>query len=134
MPNLKTTDNLELKTKSAKSNSLKDRTFDFSIQTIKLISNFPNKTVYWKIGDQLLRSGTSIGANVAEAQGSLSKKEFISFYHIALKSAKETVYWLEILQKSDLIKESELSWFIDESNQLVKMLTSSILTLKKNLN
>ncbi|MEK7553223.1 MAG: four helix bundle protein [Patescibacteria group bacterium] len=117
-----------------KTKDIKQRTFDFSIQTIKLISNFPNKTVYWKIGDQLLRSGTSIGANVTEAQGSLSKKEFISFYHIALKSAKETVYWLEILQKSDLIKESELSWFLDESNQLVKMLTSSILTLKRNLN
>lgn len=134
MPNFNTTDNLELESKNIKSNSLKDRTFDFSIRTIKLISNFPNKTVYWKIGDQLLRSGTSIGANVTEAQGSLSKKEFVSFYHIALKSAKETVYWLELLQKSDLIKESELSWFIDESNQLVKMLTSSILTLKKNLN
>ncbi len=134
MPNLNTTNNLKLRTKSLKSNSLRDRTFDFSIQIIKLISNFPNKTVYWKIGDQLLRSGTSIGANVTEAQGSLSKKEFISFYHIALKSAKETVYWLEILQKSNLIKESELSWFIDESNQLVKMLTSSILTLKRNLN
>jgi four helix bundle protein len=134
MPNLETTDSLKLKTNIPKSNNLKDRSFDFSIQIIKLISNFPNKTVYWKIGDQLLRSGTSIGANIAEAQGSLSKKEFISFYHIALKSAKETVYWLEILQKSNLTKESELSWFIDESNQLVKMLTSSILTLKKNLN
>ena len=134
MPNLETTNKLKLKTNSTKSSNLKDRSFDFSIQIIKLISDFPNKTVYWKIGDQLLRSGTSIGANIAEAQGSLSKKEFISFYHIALKSAKETVYWLELLQKSNLIKESEVFWFIDESNQLVKMLTSSILTLKKNLN
>lgn len=134
MPNLNTTNNLKLKTKSLKSNSLKDRTFDFSVQIIQFISKLPNQKIYWSLGDQLLRSGTSIGANVTEAQGSLSKKEFISFYHIALKSAKETVYWLEILQKSNLIKESELSWFIDESNQLVKMLTSSILTLKRNLN
>jgi four helix bundle protein len=116
-----------------KKQDVKQRTFEFSLKIIRFISKLPNQKIYWSLGDQLLRSGTSIGANVTEAQGSSTKKEFISFYHIALKSAKETVYWLEILQKSNLTKELDVLSLIDESNQLVKILSSSILTLKKNL-
>jgi len=78
--------NLKLKTE------LKYRCYYFSIQIIKFLGNLPEKKVYWVISDQLLRSATSIGANVVEAKSASSKRDFIKFYEIALKSANETKY------------------------------------------
>ena len=71
---------------------LKYRCYYFSIGIIKFLDNLPNKKVYWIIGDQLLRSATSIGANIIEAKSSHSKKDFIKFFEISLKSANETKY------------------------------------------
>lgn len=127
------TNNLEVKTKKLKPQDIKERTFKFSIDIIKLASEFPNKKTYWIISDQLVRSATSIGANIIEAQGSSSKKEFINFYHIALKSSKETVYWLQLLEESELIKKDKISKFTAECIEISKILTASILTMKRSL-
>jgi four helix bundle protein len=89
------------KLKSMKSKTpkpqLKHRTYDFSVTIVKFVSTLPKKQIYWTICDQLLRSSTSIGANIIEAQAVSSKRDFIKFYQIALKSANETKYWLGIL-------------------------------------
>lgn len=120
-------------TTTTKPREIKQRTLQFSLDIINLVSAFPSKKVYWIISDQLLRSATSIGANVVEAQGSASKKEFINYLHIALKSAKETCYWLELLEKSLLVEKNKVDSILQECLEIAKILNSSILTLKQKL-
>lgn len=85
------------------------------------------------LAKQLLRSGTSIGANVEEGQGSQSKADFVSKYSIACKEARETHYWLRLLVASEVIPESRLSELIDESNQLIAILTTIIKKTKEGM-
>lgn len=75
----------------------KERTFCFSLEIIRYLKLLPQDYVNQTIGKQLLRSATSIGANVIEAQAGSSRKDFSNYYQIALKSANETKYWLELL-------------------------------------
>ena len=91
-----------------------------------------NKGIFWVIGDQLLRAATSIGANVVEATASSSKREFIRFYEIALKSANETKYWLCLLRDSDLegVDKAEVERLLSEAIELSNMLASALLTMK----
>lgn len=119
--------------KDNKKQDIKQRTFEFSLKIIKFLSNLPNKNIHWSISDQLLRSATSIGANIVEGQGSSSKKEFLSFVRIAFKSAKETNYWLSLLKESKLISGIEIDSLIQESLEITKILNSSIITLNKKL-
>lgn len=109
---------------------LKYRCYLFSIRIIKLVSSFPNNKVYWIITDQLLRCATSIGANVVEAKSSSSRKDFIKFYEIALKSANETKYWLGLLRDACSFNKEKVNDFLSETEQISKMLGSSLLTLK----
>jgi len=88
---------------------LRDRCFKFSLNIIKLADSLPNKRSAWIISDQLIRSGTSIGANLIEARASSSSLEFKRFYEISLKSANEVKYWLGLLQDSEISKSPELA-------------------------
>lgn len=81
------------------------RAYCFSLAIVKFINKLPQKQPFFVIIDQLLRCATSIGANLIEAKSSSSKKDFIHFYEIALKSANETLYWLYLLRDSNLIKK-----------------------------
>lgn len=110
--------------------NLRNRTFQFSISLIKYIEQLPNKKIYWTITDQLIRSGTSIGANVIEAKAASSKRDFIRFYEISLKSANETIYWLLLLKESGLDNSETVNKLISETKQLAAMLASSLLTMK----
>lgn len=82
------------------------------------------------ISDQLLRSATSIGANTVEAKSSSSRKDFIRFYEIALKSANETKYWLCLLRDATEADKVEVSKLLSEAEELSNMLGASVLTLK----
>lgn len=110
---------------------LKYRCYYFSIEIIKLSEQLPNEKVYWIISDQLLRSATSIGANIIEAQAASSKRDFIKFFEISLKSANETKYWLGLLRdatkKSDKEKINKL---LKETEEISNILGASLLTLK----
>ncbi len=110
--------------------NLKHRSYTFSILIIKFVSEFSNKRVYWIIADQLLRAATSIGANIIEAKSSSSRREFIKFYEIALKSANETIYWLNLLKDAHLLDSTDLLSLINEANEISNMLGSSLITLK----
>lgn len=124
---------LNLKTQNSNLNqktNLRYRTYQFSLNIINLLTQFPKERVFWTIGDQLLRSATSIGANIIEATGSSSKKDFINFYHIALKSANETEYWLSLLKDGHLIDSNKIDLLLREINEIFKMLGASILTMK----
>jgi len=125
MSNVKTQNhNLNVKT------NIKIRAYKFSLLIIKFIAKFPQKRVYWVIADQLLRSATSIGANIVEAKSSSSKREFIRYYEIALKSANETKYWLCLLRDSNLTDRKEIEIILNEAIELSNMIGSSLLTMK----
>jgi four helix bundle protein len=114
-----------------KKRQLKYRCYHFSISIIKFIETLPEKRIYWVISDQLLRAATSIGANIVEAKSSSSRKDFIRFYEIALKSANETKYWLGILRDATLSDKQKIDQLLKEVEEISRMLGSSLLTLKR---
>jgi len=109
---------------------VRKRSFRFSLRIIKLIEVLPKNGTCKVIGNQLLRSGTSIGANVAEAKGSSTRKDFTNFFSYALKSAHETVYWLDLLDESGTAKQINLGSLRAEAKEILNMLGSSLITLK----
>lgn len=113
-----------------KSKNTRYRAYLFSLHIISTVQKFPEKKIYWIITDQLLRSATSIGANLIEAKSSSSKRDFIKYYDIALKSANETLYWLCLLRDSNLIDKSTINSLIDETKEISNMIAASLLTLK----
>jgi len=112
-------------------NDLKMRCFYFGLAIIKFMDKLPNKRSAWVIEDQLIRSATSIGANLVEAKSSSSRLEFKKFNEIALKSANETIYWLELLKAAGLLPPADVDKLLDEVNQLANMLGSGVIKLKK---
>jgi four helix bundle protein len=123
MSNVKTT------TKNPKTD-LKVRTYFFSIKVIKFLATLPDNKIYQIITAQLLRAVTSIGANIIEAKSSSSKRDFIKFYEIALKSANESKYWFGLLRDSLDLDKNTLNIFLEELNEISNMLAASIITLK----
>lgn len=113
-----------------KKDELKYRAYRFSVALVKFVSQLPNQRIYWVISDQLLRAGTSIGANIIEAQAASSKKDFIRFFEIALKSANETKYWLALLRDGTETPKDEVAMLLKEADELSRLLGASILTLK----
>lgn len=114
--------------------SIQERTEDFAIRVIKAYSEL-NKRHFDDPGKvlskQFLRSGTSIGANCSEARYAQSTKDFISKYSIALKEANETLYWIKIMIKSELIPKSRFQNLIEENERIIKILIASINKLKE---
>lgn len=109
---------------------LKYRSFKFSVKITKFVSTFPNERIFWVISDQLLRAATSIGANIIEAQAASSKRDFIKFFEISLKSANETMYWLCLLREATEIDKEEINNLLNEAKELANILGASLLTLK----
>lgn len=109
---------------------LKLRAFNLARNIMKLTDKFPQKRSVWVISDQLLRSATSIGANIIESQAASSKKDFINFLNHALKSGNETKFWLALAKDLDDKLIPEIEKQLKESDELVKILGSSISTLK----
>jgi four helix bundle protein len=117
----------------AKERDLLDRTFNFSLRIIAFYTFLKNKGGVARIlGQQVLRSGTSIGANIEEAQGAQSRADFISKYSIARKEARETRYWLRLLIASKIVPESRVKELLQETEELIKILTTVILRTKEN--
>ncbi|TRZ79466.1 four helix bundle protein [bacterium] len=107
-----------------------ERLIKFSIAIIKFSESQRKQKIRWCLTDQLIRSATSIGANVVEAKASSSRKEYINFFQIALKSANETVYWLLIFKELKTTDRDQLEKLFDEVNEIAKIIASSVLTLK----
>lgn len=115
--------------KAWKSKFLK-RLITFSSDVIKLANLFPRTPVGFAIASQLVRSATSIGANVNEAQDASSAKDFIQKMLISLREARETYYWLEVIESSNLLSQEELTKLKSEANELVSIIVSIIKKLK----
>ena len=108
-------------------NDLKERSFEFAKRIIFLCQKLEQSPgVIRTISNQLIRSGTSIGANIEEAHGSQSKADFTAKMYISCKEARETNYWLRLLIETKMIAERQLTNLLDESNQLIAILTSIV--------
>lgn len=110
----------------AKENIIQIRSFAFSLQIIRLYQKLQSEKEF-AISNQLIRSGTGIGANVEEAIGGYSRNDFSFKLSIALKEARETKYWLKLLHHSDLTS-TDVTSYIKESDELVRILTAIIKT------
>jgi four helix bundle protein len=106
------------------------RVIRFSLQVLKFCEKMKGKRMFWPIIDQLVRSATSIGANVIEAKSSSSKRDYLRFFEIALKSANETKYWLILVKESQPEFKLEAEQLLKEVDEISRIIGASILTLK----
>jgi len=101
-----------------------DRTFRFAARIVRYCISLDERPgVNWTLSRQLLRSGTSIGANVEEGKGSQSRADFCAKYSIALKEARETHYWLRLIRETHIANCGETDALVQESDELVRILT-----------
>jgi len=106
------------------------KAFDLARKVITLVNKFPNTRAAWIIADQLIRAATSIGANIIEAQAASSKRDFINFLNHSLKSGNETKFWLALSRDLDEKLIPEIDEIFRETDELVRILGSSISTLR----
>ena len=111
-------------------NDLGNRLLEYGVRLIKLVESLPNTLVGRHVANQLLRSGTSAGANYEEACGAESKVDFTHKLQIALKELRESNYWLRPIAKSGKLPEPRIADLLDESNQLRAILSKSVATSK----
>ena len=114
-----------------KNNIIKDKSFTFALRIIKLNKYLKEQKKEYVLSKQLLRSGTSIGAMVREAEQAESKADFIHKLSIALKEANESEYWLELLHQSEYIDEKGFQSISCDLKEILRLLTSIIKTAKK---
>ncbi len=115
-------------------NPLKMKSYAFALRAINLYKYLAQEKKEYVLSKQVLRSGTSIGANIVEANRGQSKLDFVNKLAIALKEADETEYWLNLLRDANFIGDTEATSMLTDCLELQKMLTSSIKTAKKNSN
>ena len=113
--------------------SLMDKSLAFAVRIAKLAQFLCDETKEFVLSRQIVRSGTSIGANVREAQFAQSDMDFISKLSIALKEASETQYWLEVLAKAEYITEKQYCSLRNDADRLVGLLVKAIKSKKRNL-
>ena len=107
------------------------KSFLFAVRIVKLCKYLNANQKEYVLSKQLLRAGTSVGANIAEAEQAQSKADFISKMNIALKEAVETNYWLRLLQATEYLSETEFSSIHSDCRELEKMLTAIVKTAKR---
>jgi four helix bundle protein len=115
-------------------NNILDKAFEFAIRIVKLQQHLANGHREYVLSKQLLRSGTSIGANINEAQAAQSHADFIAKMAIASKEARETQYWLRLLCETDYLnsQDDHVKSLLVQSEELIKILTSIVKTAQQN--
>lgn len=108
------------------------KAFNFSIRIVHLYKYLIENKKEWTLSRQVLRSGTSIGANIKEALYAQSKKDYISKMNIALKEAGETEYWIELLMETKYINEESGKSLLEDCVEIIKILISIIKTSRNN--
>ena len=107
-------------------NVVVEKSMDFAVRIVKLCRYLKSENKEFEISKQLLRSGTSIGANIKEAQEGQSKSDFVSKMNIALKETSETEYWLELLYRTDSITKQQYESMKDNCKELLRLLTAIV--------
>ena len=113
-------------------NAIQEKSFSFAIRVVNLSRYLVNEKKEYVLSRQILKSGTSIGANAAEARRAQSRADFISKMNISLKETTETLYWLRLLEATDYLSKKQASALIDDRIELEKILVSIINTSKNN--
>jgi len=111
---------------------LKERTKKFALKVIKVVEMLPRGRIADILGRQLLRSGTSVGANYRSACRARSTADFISKIGVVEEEADETIYWMELLIEAGLVRKDDLISLLDEANQILAITISSIKTARKS--
>ena len=115
-------------------NIIKEKSFQFAVRVINLSKHLQDEKKEYVLSKQILRSGTSIGANVRESQNAESRADFIHKLAIAQKEADETTYWLELLKETNFVGEKEFSSLHEDASELLKIIRSIIITTKNKMN
>ena len=115
-----------------KRNPIEEKSFNFAVRIVRLYKHLNDHKREFVISKQVLRSGTSIGANVSEAERGHSKADFSFKISIALKEANETYYWLRLLYATEYINEAEFESLNKDINEIISLLVSIYKTAKKN--
>ena len=115
-------------------NLIQSKSFMFAVRVVNLYKVLTSERKEFVLSKQLLRAGTSIGANVREAQNGESKADFIHKLGIAQKEADETLYWLELLKATDYLKSNEFDSMHHDGTELLKIIRTIILNTKRNHN
>ncbi|MFZ5391815.1 MAG: four helix bundle protein [Patescibacteria group bacterium] len=118
--------------KDKQNNVIQIKSFNFSIRIIKLSLYLSKQKWEYIISKQIIRSGTSIGANIEEAIGGYSKKDFMNKISIAYKEARETLYWIKLLYATNFLSEKEYHSISIDCRELLKILTKILITCKKS--
>ena len=116
-----------------KSSTALHKSKTFAIRIVHLYQYLCSEKKEFVLSKQLLRSGTSIGANLAESECAISKKDFLAKIYIALKECAETLYWLELLLETDYLSVSEYNSIYADCEELRKMLSSTTKTLSESI-
>ncbi len=110
-----------------------ERLLKFAVSIITLANNLPKTPAGFAIATQLIKAGTSVGANTEEAQDASSRKDFVQKLSIALREARETRYWLKVIKESRLIPTLSLDPLLSESEEIVAILISSVKSSKTKI-
>ena len=116
----------------AKKSVLRDKSYAFAVRMVKFYQFLRNEKSEFVLSKQILRSGTSIGANIEEASGTQSSKDFTAKLHIALKEARETHYWLRLLRDTKFISSEQCADLLKDADEIIALLTASLKTIKAN--
>ena len=115
-----------------KNNPLQNKSYDFALQIVKLSKKIVKYKREYVLSNQVLKSGTSVGANIMEANGAISKADFSAKMSIAYKECLETKYWLSLLKDSNEIDEIEYKILFDQADEIAKILFSILKTTRIN--
>ena len=115
----------------AKQNILKEKSFAFAVRAVKLCQYLRTEKQEFVLSKQILRSGTSIGANIEEACGAQSDNDFIAKLHISLKEANESHYWVCLLQECEFITKNQGEDLTKDIEEIIALITASLKTIKK---
>lgn len=113
-------------------NVVLDKSLDFAVRCVRFYNYLREEKHEFVLSKQIVRCGTSIGANICEGQGAQSNPDFIAKLHVSLKEARETAYWLLVLYRSEIISEAEYKSMSNDLDELISLLTSILKTTKKN--
>ena len=117
-----------------KYNILQEKSFKFAIRIVKLYRFLCEERKEFVLSKQILKSGTSIGANIEEGIGGQSDKDFLAKFYISYKEARETIYWLKLLLATDYLNKEQANSILQEAEELCKILAKIILTMKQKVN
>jgi four helix bundle protein len=115
-----------------KENVSRTKSEKFAIRIVRLYEHLCSVKKEFVLSKQILRSGTSIGANLAEADFAISRPDFVTKMHVAIKECSETLYWLRLLRDTNYLKPKEFESIYSECEEIMRILTASIKTVKNN--